>query len=207
MKTETAESTPRRRPQSNKPIRQRGRVKTVQRPATPNIQIVADPKTHEQIIALRKRELRPVYPEMDFDNDVLDEQAVILYTRDYLGNPDTTVRLSIEGRYPLPEGAYLDTYREKGLRLMELGRFVKTDGSRELLRAYYRTFYTLASCLGYDVIVMAMQQGHISFHKRLMGLNVIAQTTGVTYGGKHDLACVGWEIKQTQPAFFEWINK
>jgi hypothetical protein len=130
---------------------------------------------------------------------------MILFTRGVSGRVNTTVRLSVEGRYPLPEEDYLDRYREDGKRLMELGRFVKIDGSRRLLKNYYRTFYTIASRLGYDVIVMAMQQDHISFHQRLMGLNIIAQATGVSYGSKHNLACVAWEIEHTQPAFFKWI--
>lgn len=172
-----------------------------------SIELVADSQTHSEIIALRKRKLAPVYPTMDFDNDVLDNQALIFYTRDARGKPDTTVRFTFEGKLPLPEHEYLGSYRDSGKRVMELGRFVKTEGSMRLLKQYYRTAYCIAKRLGFDVIVMAMQPGHIEFHERMMGLNIIARTTGVTYGGKYDLACVAWEIEHTQAAFHKWIAK
>ncbi|MFK8080282.1 MAG: hypothetical protein AB8B97_08360 [Granulosicoccus sp.] len=170
-----------------------------------DISIALDPVVVDEIRKFRKREYQPVYPGMDLDNDVLDRQALILYSRNISGDINSTARLSFDGPHPLPEEKYLRDYRRSGQRVMELGRFVSKRGGLQLLKNYYRAFYSVAQRTGCDVIVMAMQPGHIRFHERKMGVNILQLETGVTYGGKHNLACVAWEIKKTQPQFHQWI--
>ena len=161
----------------------------------------------DEIIKLRKSSYASVYPSMDLDNDVLDEQAIILFTRNGAGGIDSTARLSLEGRHPLPEHEYLAEYHEKGRKLMEWGRFVIENHERRLLKAYYRAVYTLGMHLWIDAVIMAMKPRNISMHQSLMGLRILAADTGVTYGGKHSLACVSWELSSTQPEFFKWIQE
>lgn len=172
-----------------------------------DIRVAIDAVTFAEIRELRKREYRDVYPDMDLDNDELDLQAITLYSRNADGEINSTARLSVDGPCPLPEQDYLESYRADGKRLMEWGRFIIVGGNRKLLKNYYRAVHTIASRLGYDVIVMAMQPGHLSLHSSLLGLRILKEKTGVTYGGPHDLSCVAWELENTQPGFFKWINK
>jgi len=169
------------------------------------ISLALDAATVDEIRVFRKREYQPVYPMMDLDNDVLDQQAIILYSRDASGNINSTARLSFDGPRPLPQEQFLRAYRELGVRVIELGRFISKHGGLQLLKNYYRAFYSIAQRAGCDVIVMAMQPGHIRFHQKKMGLKILKLETGVTYGSKHNLACVAWEINNTQDEFHRWI--
>ncbi|MFK7860869.1 MAG: hypothetical protein AB8B64_18775 [Granulosicoccus sp.] len=167
--------------------------------------LALDSATLDEIRVFRKREYRHVYPMMDLDNDLLDKQALILYSRNASGVIDSTARLTFDGPHSLPEEQYLGSYREKGFRVMEMGRFIKKRAGLKLLKNYYRAFYLIAQRAGCDVIVMAMQREHIRFHQNKMGLEIIKLETGEYYGGKHNLACVAWRIKNTKAEFLQWI--
>ena len=170
------------------------------------IGIVIDSKTREEVKRFRKKHYKEIYPDMDLDNDVLDDSALTLYTRDKIGRVSSTARLSVDGSYGLPQDRYLTEYRERGVRLMELGRFIINEGNLGLLKDYYRAFFSIAQNLQSDVIVMSMQPHHISFHQKLMGVHVIAENTE-TYGGPYSLACVVWELNATSRKFFTWIGR
>lgn len=171
------------------------------------IQLAVSSGVLEEIRELRKKQYATVYPAMDLDCDELDEQALILYTRSNTGLIDSTARLSVEGKYPLPEHEYLGEYRDREFRLMEWGRFIIVSHDRRRLKAYYRTVFNLATNLGFDAVIMAMKPRNISLHQSLMGLRILEADTGVTYGGNCSLACVSWELKSTKPEFFKWIKE
>lgn len=171
------------------------------------IQMAISNHVLDDIKVLRKQEYRHVYPTMDLDNDVLDEQSITLYTRNAAGDIDSTARLCTEGEHPLPQHEYLGEYHQQGQRLIEWGRFVIVSHERSRLKAYYRTVYTLATRLGFDAVIMLMKPRNISLHQSLMGLRIIKQDTGINYGGQVSLACVAWELKSTKPEFFQWVQK
>ncbi len=170
------------------------------------IGIAVENKTMEEIKRFRKMHYKDIFPDMDLDNDLLDDSALTLYTRDKNGDINSTARLSVDGPYGFPQDRYLAEYREMGARLMELGRFIINEGDLGLLKDYYRAFFSIAQSLRCDAIVMSMQPNHIGFHQKLIGVHVIAEDTE-TYGGPHSLACVVWEIKETSPKFFTWIGR
>ncbi len=170
------------------------------------IGIAVESKTMEEIKRFRKMHYKDIYPDMDLENDVLDDSALTLYTRDKNGHINSTVRLCVDGPYGFPQDRYLTEYRETGVRLMELGRFIINEGNLELLKDYYRAFFSIAKNLQSDAIVMSMQPSHISFHQKLIGVDVIAEDTE-TYGGPYSLACVVWELKATSQKFFTWIGR
>lgn len=173
-----------------------------------HMELAVESETIEEIKRFRKVHYKDIYPNMDLDNDVLDECALTLYTRDSSGQISSTARLSVDGPYGLPQDPYLAEYRESGACLMELGRFLINKGNPGLAKDYYRTFFSIAHNLQMDAIVMSMQPNHIGFHQKLMGMGirVIAEDTE-TYGGPYSLACVVWEIKATSPRFFSWIGR
>ena len=171
-----------------------------------DIGIAIDSKTRQAIKCFRKTHYRDIYPDMDLDNDVLDESALTLYTRNEKGNVNSTARLTVDGgSVDLPQEQFLGEYRKAGLNLMELGRFIIQDGNLELLKSYYRAFHRVASNLQCDAIVMSMKHKDVRLHQRLIGLRVIAENTE-TYGGPYSLDVVIWDIKATDPKFFEWIG-
>ncbi len=171
-----------------------------------HIGIAIDRKTMEEIKHFRKIHYEDIFPDMDLDNDLLDDSALTLYTRDQHGHINSTARLSVDGPYGFPQDRYLMEYREAGAHLMELGRFIINEGNLGLLKDYYRAFFSIAQSLQCDAIVMSMQPNHISFHQKLMGIHVIAEDTE-TYGGPFSLACVIWEIKATSRKFLTWIGR
>jgi len=169
------------------------------------IGIAVESKTMEEIKRFRKMHYKDIYPDMDLENDVLDDSALTLYTRDQHGHINSTARLSVDGPYGFPQDRYLTEYRETGAHLMELGRFIINEGNLGLLKDYYRAFFSIAQSLEIHAIVMSMQPHHVSFHQKLIGAHVIAEDTE-TYGGPYSLACVVWEIKATSQKFFTWIG-
>ena len=175
-------------------------------PTGDNLGVVIDSKTREEVRQFRKTHYRYIYPDMDLDNDPLDDNALTLYTRNTEDHVDSTARLGLDRPLGFPQERYLKEYRKKGTRLIELGRFIIDEGNLILLKSYYRGFYSLALNLQCDAIVMSMQPRHIRFHQRLTGLQIIAKDTE-SYGGPHSLACVIWEINATLPKFFEWIGE
>jgi hypothetical protein len=171
------------------------------------IQLAVTANERKEVIELRKRQYASVYPSMDLDNDVLDEQALTLYTRNASGVVDSTARLSFEGKYPLPEHEFLHEYHDQGKRLMEWGRFAIVRHERRVLKAYYRAVYNLANSLGVHAVIMAMKPRNISLHQALLGIRILESDTGETYGGQCSLACVSWELQSTRPEFFRWIEE
>lgn len=171
-----------------------------------DICISVDSPTLNEIRKLRKKEYRDIYPTMDLDNDVLDESALTLYTRNNRGEINSTARLAVDGPHGFPEDDFLEDYREQGKRMVEWGRFIIVGHDRKLLRSYYRTVFNLALNLNVDAIVMAMKPKDIKLHKRLVGLKTICPDMGINYGGPHSLACVVWEIEKTKKRFFKWIG-
>ena len=186
---------------------QKNTTQSTRRSEPVEIQLALTALEHSEIVELRKQQYASVYPSMNLDDDVLDEQALMLYTRNDLGKVDSTARLSLEGKYPLPESEFLGEYHEQGKRLMEWGRFVIVRHERQLLKAYYRAVYKLALCLGVHAVIMAMKPRNISLHQSLMGIRILESDTGVTYGGQCSLACVSWELESTRPEFFKWIQE
>ncbi len=181
--------------------------KPIHKKATDNhIGIVIEINTREEVKHFRKLHYRDIYPDMNLDNDVLDDIALTLYTRNEIGLINSTARLSVDGPPGLPQDLYLEKYREQGASLMELGRFIIDRGNMKLLKSYYSTFYSVAQSLQIDAIVMSMQPRHIRFHQKLIGIRVVAEDTE-NYGGPYSLACVVWEVKQTSSNFFQWLGE
>ncbi|BCD99786.1 N-acyl amino acid synthase FeeM domain-containing protein [Marinagarivorans cellulosilyticus] len=170
------------------------------------ISVVVDDHVREEIKQFRKINLGGIYPHMDLDNDVLDGSALTFYTRANNGEINSTARLTVDNPYGFPQEAYLAEYRARGVRMMELGRFIIKERHQGLEKTYYRTFYNVARNLQCNAIVMSMQPHHVAFHKRMVGLRVLAENT-VSYGGPFSLACVVWELDATTPKFFKWLGE
>lgn len=171
-----------------------------------DICIAIDAVTFDEVRCLRKDAYKDIYPEMDLDNDMLDNHAITLYTRNERGEMNSTARLTLDGPGGLPEDQFLSSYRKEKKRLIEWGRFIIVDGNISLLKKYYESVFSIATNLNCDSIVMAMKPKDIPFHERLTGVNIVKKDMKITYGGPYSLACVVWDITDTKDAFFNWIG-
>lgn len=176
----------------------------------PPLQIVSTAAQLHEVRELRAARYRSIYPSIDVHADPYDETAVILFSRDGQGLVNGSARLVMDRELGLPEDAYfppkVTEYRQSGLALMELGRFVIRGGGASLLKTYYRGFYEVATALGVDVILMAMKPKDVALHRHLMGAELLAENMGVSYGGPYSLACVAWNLARTHTRFFDWIG-
>jgi len=177
-----------------------------QKAATYGVSIATDDTMLDEFRQFRRRGYQDIYPEMDLDNDYFDSSSLVFYSRDKAGAINSTGRLAVDSELVFPQEAWLSDYRVAGWRLMEWGRFIIDDERTSLLKRYYQTLYAVATSLGGDAIVMSMQPRHLRFHENLMGIRILERDTGETYGGKVSLACVVWELKQTQKSFFDWTG-
>ena len=177
---------------------------------TPPLQIVSTDAQLHEVRELRAARYRSIYPSIDVHADPFDKTALILFSRDAQGGVNGSARLAMDRELGLPEDAYFPSevkeYRQSGLSLMELGRFVIRDGDTDLLKIYYRGFYEVATALGVDVILMAMKPKDVSLHRRLMGAELLAGDMSLTYGGPYSLACMAWHLTRTDSRFFAWIG-
>lgn len=171
-----------------------------------DIALAVDSVTREEVKQFRKIHFRDIYPQMDLNKDVLDDSALIFYTRAEDGKINSTARLTVDNPLGFPQEVYLKDYRTLGTKMLELGRFIIKDRNKGLEKAYYRAFYKTARALQCSTIVMSMQPHHVAFHKRMVGLRVLAEGT-VSYGGPFSLACVVWELDKTTPRFFKWLGE
>ncbi len=186
---------------------QRGNTASAPSQTPVDVRIAIDSVTLGEIKMLRKRRYRNIYPSMDLDGDALDQHAITLFTRNEAGRINSTARLGVGGPVGLPEDKFLDEYRATGKKLIEWGRFIIEEGDIVLLKRYYEAVFTISTQLGFDSVVMAMKPKDISLHRRLIGVKVIKDDMKITYGGPFSLACVVWELDETKPTFFKWINK
>jgi len=155
---------------------------------------------------LRIRKLRPEYPEMSFNRDQLDYQSLIFYTVDANNKPVSTARLVVNGAVALPQDRFLTPYYQAGWKFFEWSRFAIDEGNRPLLKSYYRAVYLLAKHMGFDAIVMSMKPKDIKLHQRLLNIHVVEADMQLSYGGKHALACVVWELGLTDSRFYKWVG-
>lgn len=172
-----------------------------------DVMVAIDEATMAEIRRLRKRQYRDIYPDMDLDNDLLDDHSITLYTRGLQGQINSTARLGFDGPVGLPEDEFLQAYRSRGFRLVEWGRFIIENGDKALLKRYYETVFTLSRRMGFDAVVMAMKPKDISLHQRLIGVDVVQDDMNINYGGPYSLACVVWDLASTKNSFFNWLNR
>ena len=154
---------------------------------------------------------KTLYPDIsEFHNNPFDKQAHILFTKDPSGKYTSMARLVIDSSLGLPEDPYfpidIQKYREQGIKLMEFGRFIILDGNPELLKEFYKAVYLIAKAEGVGAIIMAMRAHHVGFHHHKIGAFLLSPDMNLTYGGKHSLACVSWELSATKDRFFDWVG-
>lgn len=183
----------------------------VEEQLTPPLRVVKNSKELYGVRELWRTTYEDIYPGVSgFHQDPFDQQAHILFTKNAYQEVKSTARLVVDNPIGLPEDKYFppeaNMYREMGYKLMEFGRFVIHEGTRDLLKAYYRSVFEVAVAEEVDVIMMAMKQKDVAFHRNLIGAYLLSPDMHVPYAKPYKLACMAWEINNTKERFFRWTG-
>lgn len=167
-------------------------------------------KQKYEVNQLVKRTYNSIYPDItQFHDSPFDNQAYILCSFSEHGQANSSARLVIDSTLGLPEDAYfpkeINMLRDQGKKIMEFGRFIILPEAPVTLSVFYKNIVKIAIAESIDVIVMAMKEHHIAFHRNKIGAYSLGDMN-LTYGGKDSLHCVCWEIKSTKPRFFQWAG-
>jgi hypothetical protein len=175
------------------------------------LQLVQTPADEQIVYELWVSTYKDIYPHFEVPlNDPQNRQAYILYTRDSTGKAVSSIRLTFDSPLGMPsEGFYppeIDTLRELNYKLMEFGRMINLPGDLDLLKLYHRVVYQIAGAANIDLIIMTLKQKDVAFYRNLMGAHLLLADMQIPHGGKHKVACVAWDIKQTKARFFKWVG-
>lgn len=159
--------------------------------------------------SFRKQVYGDLYPCVTFkEQDPFNQHAYVLYTQDQVGQINSTGSLIQDSVLGLPEDSLfpnqVDSYRQAGKRLMEIGRFV-IQGKQNLLKSYYKSAYRIAIYQGIDILLMIIRHKDLVFHKDLLGATILAENIKENFGSTHQFSCVAWNIEQTHTRFLHWI--
>lgn len=175
------------------------------------VQVAKGRAQFKKVWAFRKREYSQTYPEISgFEDDSFDDHACVFFTENAEGEVISTARLVFDGPNGLPEELLISdliaSQRERGVRFAELGRFIISTEARGILTEYYKSFYQAAMANSVASIVMVMKQKDVRLHVKKMGVRLLASNLGVTFGSRHEYACVEWEMAKTKSQFFTWCG-
>lgn len=175
------------------------------------LQVVQTTLEEQELYKLWVTTYTEVYPHFTVpQRDPQNSQAYILYSRDETGQVVSSIRLTFDSPLGMPsEGYYpleVNSLRELDYKLMEFGRMVNLLGDIDLLKLYHRVVYQIAEAENIDLIIMTLKQKDVAFYRNLMGAHLLLADMQIPHGGKHKVACVAWDIKQTKSRFFKWVG-
>lgn len=176
------------------------------------IKVLRTTKELQELYTLWQKTYRTIYPDFKLSHrDPYNQQAYILYTRNAKGKVNSSARLVIDSPVlGLPEDKYfpleVNKYRKYNYKLIEFGRFIIQDGNPTLLKMYYKSIFHIAKIEKVDIILMAMKQKDVAFHRNLIGAELLSRDIRLPHGGKDKLSCVAWKIKKTKSRFFRWTG-
>ncbi len=167
----------------------------------------------ERLRAFIKQEYPNHLPELAaVEDDPFFENSFNFYTNDKHDNITSTVSLVMDNPEGLPEELLfhedIEGYRLKGLKCIQIGRFINTvKDENRTLRQYFRLFYQFSIKLGFDILLGMVKQKHMGFHKRVTSAKILNENTGVTFGSEHLFGTAAWELQNMKSSFFEWIGE
>lgn len=167
---------------------------------------------YQEILNFRHIEYHKHLKEVTGLPDPFDCRSHLLFTINSEGLVDSTMRIAVDSELglPLDEEAFgnqTEHLRDRGYKLLELGRFHTHNSSQSLLKSYYTSVMSIAEAEQADIIVMAMQHRHIHFHEKIVGVEVVDPMLKTNFGSTEPYATVLWDISNTKSKYFNWISK
>lgn len=173
--------------------------------------LVQNDKNMKEVCQLWQQEYKTIYPKYKINhNDPLNKQSHILYSRNKDQHIVSTARLTLDSPLGLPDDDVypreINLYRERGLKLMEFGRFISQGGNLQLIKNYYKSVYLIALAEKVDVIAMTIKDKDIALHRNLMGAYLLSSNMNTDNGSQYKMACMSWEVNKTKARFFNWTR-
>lgn len=152
------------------------------------------------------------YPNYKINyDDPINNNSHIIYTSNQKNIIQSSARLTLDGPLGLPAEnnlpSHINEYRNDSLKVSEFGRLINTTADQSLVRNYYKHIYKIAQLEDIDVVVLIIPEKKIKFHKNIIGAKLLITDTQIDTGGKYNMACMAWHVKETSNTFYQWINK
>lgn len=164
----------------------------------------------KEVSKLWKESYRKVYPNYNIDiNDPFNQQSYIICTRDKSNQVVSTARIIIDSPLGFPDDDIyppeINLLREKGKKLVEVGRCVNTDKGL-IPKPYFKGIYLLSRAVQADAIIMTMKDRNVSLYQKLIGVQCLSPEMKTHNGGEFKMACMYWELDKTKDCFFKWVG-
>ncbi|HVK98226.1 MAG TPA: hypothetical protein VM553_00365 [Dongiaceae bacterium] len=180
----------------------------------PNIIPVTTTGLYQQVLQLREKVYRPLYPGIKniAAADPFDFGARLWVTLDPHGCVDSTARLAPDGDAGLPSeayaGPYLDALRDNGLHIAEFGRLMSDQDHAPtgLSRHYYGHAWAESLRAGIDTIVIVANQNMLSLYGPCFGARLLCPDIQEDFGSGTPFSLYDWDVRNTAPAFFTWAR-
>lgn len=147
----------------------------------------------------------------EFHHDGYDDLSYVTYGENDAGEVISTSRLLMDSVSGFPDDSrfpqvVLDM-RKQGLKLAELGRLLVVEDNVSQFRSHYKSTFLLAKLAKVDVVLIVMKRKHISSHKKMMSVKVLANKMGFSWDQEQaELSLVAWNINAEQPKFYKWVK-
>ena len=147
----------------------------------------------------------------EFHYDGYDDRSYVTYGDNEQGQIISTSRLLIDSSKGFPEDAMfpqaVSDMRQQGKKLAELGRLLVVDDNMHQFRSHYKAAFLLGKLERVDVILIVMKRKHVSSHKKMMSVSVLANDMGYSWDEEQaELSLVAWDINAEQVKFYKWVK-
>lgn len=152
------------------------------------------------------KQYEQVFPDLNLDELAQSgEQTICFFTRDKLGNVDSTATVSWLGGGLIPGGnSYFDV-KEIDNSTLKVGRFSIQSGDSTLkLKAYYKLFVELARYLQKSGILGLLKEKDLALHVDRFNAKALAE--GSSFGGKYSCFLTFWELRSLDIKFYKWLG-
>ena len=146
-----------------------------------------------------------------FHYDGFDDFSYVIYGEDNLGQIISTSRLLLDSIKGFPDDSIfpqaVSDMRNQGVKMAELGRLLVVKDKIKQFRSHYKSIFLLAKMQKIDVVLIVMKRKHVSSHKKMMSVKVLANEMGVSWDEEQaELSLVAWDINAEQPKFYKWVK-
>lgn len=155
-----------------------------------------------------RRQCFSIYPAVkNFENDIHDEGACVLYGKSHLGHITSTCRLVFDSSSGLPADQLLkpeiDKLRQEGLRIAESSKLASTIEDMNTIARYFFTYYEIAVSQGVDSIVFIVWDKYISAYRRYVDAQILVRDIGFSYGTENTFSLLECRIKEAAPTIIK----
>lgn len=143
-----------------------------------------------------------IYPavEQGKTNDIYDHNAWVLYTTNAVGEYVSTGRVAFDGEAGLPADDLvkpeLDTLRDRGFKLAELGKFAIRAEGKGMLPLYLNTYHKIGELYDMDYLIFIIPAKHASLYRKTLGGDIVLQDIGYSYGTNSQFALLTSPIER-----------